>query len=261
MTYLRSVVRVALIVPCFVLLSSLPAFAQQPTLNAFATGTVVTVQWTPVAGAAVYEVEVGGAVSGAVTVPASPTQYALNAAPGVYLIRVRARAGNLVGPFSNVVTVTVGGAPAPAPPPPPGSTGNRTPNPAPGTILPLPGYGPAVVNSLAAQFPGALRASCGSNEWLYRLVYALRLMDTRWGLNWKRGHFGDLSQDVVTYNFGAGPDEGNTEVYIIDVISGHCGGNPGPNWQDQTRATRDAGTIGRWTLLPILPFLPPGAPR
>jgi hypothetical protein len=61
---------------------------------------------------------------------------------------------------------------------------------------------------------------------------------------------------TVTYNFASGADEGTTNVHIIDVISSHCGSNPGPAWQDVTGATRAAGTIGRWTLLPVLPYLP-----
>jgi hypothetical protein len=239
------------------LLSASSALAQQPTLEASVNGTLVTVQWTPVAGALAYDVEVSGSLSGGTTLGAQPTSYTLNAPPGTYTIRLRARAGALVGPYSNAVTITVG---APAPPPGPSApipppTGNRTPDPPPGTILPLPAYGPGVVGALAAAFPGALRNSCGNHEWLLRLVYQLRQFDTRWGLNWKRGNIGDLSEDVVTYHFGPGPDENSTDVYIIDVIGGHCGGNPGPNWQDQTAATRQAGTIGRWTLAPLLPYL------
>ena len=65
--------------------------------------------------------------------------------------------------------------------------------------------------------------------------------------NGKRGNTSDPSHDVVDYNYGGQPDEGTTDVYIVDVISGHCGGNPGPAWIDQTEATRNAGAIGRWT--------------
>jgi hypothetical protein len=87
---------------------------------------------------------------------------------------------------------------------------------------------------------------------LYRVVQALRQHDSRWGLNWKRGNVGDLSHDVVTYNFSADPDEGTTNVYILDVIVGHCGSNPQAAWIDQTEPTRQAGTIGRWTLQPYI---------
>jgi hypothetical protein len=195
-------------------------------------------------------------LNGGATIAPFPTSHVINAAPGTYSIRIRGRAGQIVGPFSNVVTFTVGSsAPSPAPSPVPPPTGNRTPDPPPGTILPLPGYAPSVVEAVAAQFPGALRNSCGNNEWLLRLVYQLRQIDTRWGFNWKRGRIGDLSQDVVTYNFGPGPDENSTNVYIIDVIGGHCGGNPGPSWNDVTEATRQGGTIGRWTLSPLVPYL------
>lgn len=242
-----------------VLMTSATVAAQQPTVAATVDGNLVTIQWTQVPGALVYDVEVSGALSGGITLPAQPTQYTLNAPSGTYILRIRGRAGNIAGPFSAPVTIVVG-TPAPAPPPPspvPPPTGNRTPDPPPGTILPLPGYGPAVVGQMAAAFPGALRNSCGNHEWLLRLVYQLRQIDTRWGFNWKRGRIGDLSEDVVTYHFGSGPDENSTNVYIIDVIAGHCGGNPGPNWLDQTQATREAGTIGRWTLRPLLPYLPP----
>jgi hypothetical protein len=250
----RAVLGVALM-----LCSSAVALAQQPTVTTNVNGTLVAVQWTPIPGAQAYDLEVSGTLSGGTTVGASPTSYSINAPPGTYTLRIRARAGSIVGPFSDPVTISVGAAtpaPAPAPGPVPPPTGNRTPDPPPGAILPLPGYGPTVVSQMAAMFPGALRNSCGNNEWLLRLVYQLQQIDTRWGLNWKRGNIGDLSQDVVTYHFGPGPDENSTDVYIIDVIFGHCGGNPGPNWGDVTAETRHQGTIGRWTLAPLLPYLP-----
>jgi hypothetical protein len=253
MTLKHALTRGAIAVTAF-FISSYTAHAQQPTVAATVNGNLVTVQWTPLAGAQAYDVEIGGAFSGAGTLPAFPTSYVVAAGPGTYMLRIRGRAGDLVGPFSEIITITVG-APAPPPSAPP-PAGNRTPDPAPGTILPLPAYGATVVNQIAATYPGALRNSCGNNEWLLRLVYALRQIDTRWGLNWKRGNVGDMSQDVVTYNFGPGADEGTTNVYIIDVIFSHCGSNPGPNWHDVTGATRAAGAIGRWTLLPLLPYLP-----
>ena len=79
-----------------------------------------------------------------------------------------------------------------------------------------------------------------------RVVDTLRTYDSRWGYNWKRGNVGDPSMDVIDYHFG-GRDEGTTEVYIIDIIGGHCGSSPGPAWVDQTDVTRSQGTVGRWT--------------
>ena len=145
-------------------------------------------------------------------------------------------------------------APAPAPgpydpgPAPPG--GSRTPDPPAGQRLPLPDMS-HVVQQVAREYPGALQNSCqehgGSWEFMDRVVDRLRQYDTRWGYNWKRGNVGDPSQDVVDYHYSAGPDEGSTEVYIIDIISGHCGSSPAPGWGDVTDVTYQNGTIGRWT--------------
>jgi hypothetical protein len=146
-------------------------------------------------------------------------------------------------------------APPPAPSPGPSPTnpnvplgpGGRTPNPPPGQRLPLPSYGASVVQQVAAGYPSALRNSCGNWEFMDRVVDTLRTYDTRWGYNCKRGNCGDPSQDVVDYNWGSQPDEGTTEVYIIDVISGHCGATPSPTWSDVTDITYNSGTVGRWT--------------
>jgi hypothetical protein len=114
-----------------------------------------------------------------------------------------------------------------------------------------------VVNQVAAERPGDLRFSCptehrgDNNNFMIEVVRRLRQQSARWGFNWKRGNVGDLSQDIVTYFYGEGSAEGSTQVYIVDIIGGHCGPNPSPFWQDQTQATISAGTIGRWTLAPL----------
>lgn len=142
-------------------------------------------------------------------------------------------------------------APSPTSPTVPLGPGGRTPNPPPGQRLPLPSYGASVVQSVAAAYPAALRNSCqdhgGSWEFMDRVVDTLRTYDTRWGYNCKRGNCGDPSHDVVDYNWGSQRDEGTTEVYIIDVISGHCGSAPVPAWIDVTNITFNSGTVGRWT--------------
>jgi hypothetical protein len=118
------------------------------------------------------------------------------------------------------------------------------------TDLPLPDMS-HVVDQLASERPDLLADSCladgGSWGFLDELVDRLRQVDDRWGYNWKRGVEGDASQDVVDYHYGHGTREGSTEVYIVDVIVGHCGPGPGPGWIDQTQPTADAGTIGKWT--------------
>lgn len=123
----------------------------------------------------------------------------------------------------------------------------RTSDPAPGLRLGLPEMG-RVVEEVAARFPDALRSSCqehgGSWDFLDRLVDELRTRDTRWGYNWKRKVVGDPSLDAINYHWGAGPDEGSTEVYTIDVIMGHCGDNPSPTWME---LTDENGPGAMWT--------------
>ena len=139
-----------------------------------------------------------------------------------------------------------GGYVPPAPPAP----GGRTPDPPVGGKLPLPNMS-AVVQQIAAAYPAALRNSCqdqgGTWEFMDRVVDELRKYDSRWGYNWKRGNVGDPSKDAVDYHWGRGADEGSTEVYIIDLIGGHCGPNPTAGWSDVTDVTLNSGTIGRWT--------------
>lgn len=109
-----------------------------------------------------------------------------------------------------------------------------------------------VVLQVASEHPDWLLNSCvdagGNNEFLFEVVRRLRQKDERWGLNWKRGVIGDMSQDVVDYHYGDGPHEESTEVNIIDVIVGHCGDDPQAGWLDVTQATLDANTVGMWTL-------------
>jgi hypothetical protein len=116
--------------------------------------------------------------------------------------------------------------------------------------LPLPDMW-YVVEDLADEHPEMLANSCqdtgGNWDFLDTLVERLREVDERWGYNWKRGVEGDPSRDVVDYHYGYGEREGSTDVYILDVIVGHCGGSPEPGWLDQTQPTADAGTIGMWT--------------
>ncbi|MEZ5284065.1 MAG: hypothetical protein R2712_04495 [Vicinamibacterales bacterium] len=219
-----------------------------PALSASVSGTTVSFAWTPAAGASTYPARGRNHPSGPAVLsdlqPAGATSRAYpNAPPGTYYARIAAIIACGAQTMSGEVGLTVEA-------PPPGS-GPRTPNPPPGQRLPLPNMS-SVVDAIAREYPGDLRNSCGNHTWLFRLVQELRRYDTRWGLNWKRGRVGDLSEDIVNYNFGSEADEGTTNVYIIDVIGGHCGSNPSPAWLDQTEATRQAGTIGRWTLQPYL---------
>ena len=215
-------------------------------------GGFVSIEWPKVPGAVSYVLEASSTLGGGPDLLIQPlagnvTRVTTSNIPdGDYYVTVKAAIGCGTTGTSGQQLVKVSST----------GTGPRTPDPAPGQRLPMPGYASGIVNSMASQYSGDLRNSCrehgGNNRWLYRVVQRLRERDSRWGLNWKRGNVNDMSQDVVTYHYGPGRDEGSTAVYIIDVIAGHCGPNPGPNWNDVTEATRRGNTIGRWTLQPFV---------
>lgn len=229
------------------------------TFSSFSFSGYVSVSWTPIAGVSQYLVS--GAVNG--NVVATDLPFAANATAirgtfglGTYDITVKSQFACGGTPASASVRVVNDGAPP---------AGPRTPDPAPGQLLPVPGYGKSVVDALAAARPDLVNASCretgGNNRFMFEVVRELRKRDTRWGLNWKRGNAGDLSQDIVSYNVSALPDEGATtgpttatfNIRIFDMIGGHCGPRPGPNWEDVTGKTIDPGrTRAVWTLLPYL---------
>jgi hypothetical protein len=158
-----------------------------------------------------------------------------------YTWRARAELSDGYGAWSSNWTFKTPAAPV--------SGANRTPDPAPGTRLPLPNRS-GVVNAAYAARPDLVRRSCqdhgGTWEFMDYLVDKLREEDNRWGYNGKRGNASDPSQDIVDYHWGAGASDGSTQVYIIDIMLSHCG-NPAPAWIDQTGVTAQQGTVGRWT--------------
>lgn len=173
-----------------------------------------------------------------------------------YSWRVRAHLGNDVGPWSPWASFQSPRRPVATTPTVTTPTGTTT------CAAPLSPLGPgetrkprpneiAIVNSVASQFPAALRNSCqdhgGSWEFMDRVIDRLRAKDGRWGYNCKRGNCNDASQDVASYYYGgAYPDiQGRFEVYIFDLISGHCGSFPSTVWLDVTDVTASQGTVGR----------------
>jgi hypothetical protein len=122
---------------------------------------------------------------------------------------------------------------------------NRTDDPPPGQRLPKPNeFG--VVAQLFSDRPDLVARSCqpenggnGTWEFMEELLTRLRLRDTRWGYNSRRGVPGDVARDEVAYHWGSGPDEGSRDTYAWDVMGGHCGPNPTPAWIDVS----DLGTL------------------
>jgi hypothetical protein len=174
----------------------------------------------------------------------------------VYSWRVRAHIGNpdTYGPWSNWATfksmnrptTSVGGGGTVAL-----TGGCAAPISQAGTRIGIRPNDSAVVRAVASAYPGALSHSCqpegGSWEFMDRTVDALRSLNGRYGYNAKRGNMNDPSLDVVS--FFRGPDgnnfQGSSDVYIFDLISGHCGPTPGVIWNDVTDITFDSGTLGR----------------
>ena len=172
-----------------------------------------------------------------------------------YYWRVKGSDGSKESPYSNTLSFTT---PAASAPPGGGGGGGGVPGGVPKGSGgrgpdggPLPSYGEGVVRAVAAANPGALQNSCqdsgGSWQFMDQVVDTLRTYDTRWGYNGKRGNTHDPSKDVIAYHYGPGPDEGSPDVYIIDIIGGHCGATPSPIWNDVTQITLSSGTIGKWT--------------
>lgn len=82
-------------------------------------------------------------------------------------------------------------------------------------------------------------------SWAYMtgLVAYLQAIDPRVGGNGKRGNTSDPSKDAIAYYHGAGsPTAGTNDVYVVDIMGGHCGTSPSPVWIDQTRGD----TYGAW---------------
>lgn len=97
----------------------------------------------------------------------------------------------------------------------------------------------SVVADYAAANPAQLAASCldtgGNWAFMDGVVAALKAADSRVGYNGKRGNTADPSQDAVSYYHGILPAvDGSPDVYVIDIIGGHCGSNPVPAWSNVT---------------------------
>lgn len=98
----------------------------------------------------------------------------------------------------------------------------------------------ATVDAYAAANPAQLANSClatgGTWDFMDGLVAALQAVDPRYGFNARRGDVNDPSEDAVSYYTGVLSEmaAGSIEVFVFDVIGGHCGPTPSPAWQNVT---------------------------
>lgn len=166
-----------------------------------------------------------------------------------YSWRVRAVLVTSQGPWSGTTDFRTPRPVIVVPTPVPGPdvvNAYRTPDPPPGQRLPRPNH-LGVLLAMSAADPSLLRESCqehgGNWRFMDKTVDTLRILDMRYGYNCKRGNCNDPSLDVIAYHWGPGPDEGSTQVYCTDIISGHCGPTPSIFWNDVTDITFSSGTV------------------
>jgi hypothetical protein len=157
------------------------------------------------------------------------------------LWRVRAELGDAVGPWSNVMAFTTAGTAAATVPSgtPSTSAGPRPADPPPGVRLPLPDMQGVLRNfgDASQSCPRGLKYV--NNPWQDRVIDAFRQIDSRWGYNGKptrtaadnNGVPVVAAGDEAAYHYGAGPDQGSTEVHLVDLLIGHCGTAPTLTWR------------------------------
>jgi hypothetical protein len=229
--------------------------------------TVSTVTGRFVGGTFSYEFELmnsGNTVIDRITLPggSSSTTWTYPAdleRDTVYRVRARARMGAAVGPWSSSSSFRT-------------VFEKRTANPDPNSIcfdsmgnlvrgcIPPPNM-LHIVHQVIAANPGILsvQRSCQEEQWggdhvrgwefMDKLIDALRLEDTRFGYNCKRGNCSDPSVDVVVYNYGSGQDLGTNQIWAWDVITGHCGPGANGGWSHITNIFGSGGGFmsrGRW---------------
>ena len=245
--------------PTTIIVGGACAAPPAPTINSVTTnGNVLTLNWTAVAGTVGYRVQLSRAPDATEyqkDMAASQTSFVMGIPiAGTFYVRVVSGSACGALAISGERSFTIDGTTP--------ISGPRTPDPAPGQLLPLPDYAHNLVMEAARRFAGPLSRACKTNnEYLFLLLQELRRFDTRWGLNWKRGDRNQgLSSDIVSYNPTALPDDGNGRVYLFDVVGAECEANT-PSFNNVTAATWAAqgnpacaaGTYcTRWTLEPYI---------
>ena len=177
----------------------------------------------------------------------------------VYSWRVRAHVGNpdLYGPWSSWASFMSASKPVAIGPTIPTGTLSGScigPFSASGTRISARPNDSDISRAISQQFAADFQNSCqpeggGRGSWNYmdRTVDALRQRNGRYGYNAKRGNTNDPSLDVISFYRGASDAgfQGSSDVYIFDLIGGHCGPTPSSIWNDVTDITFDSGTLGR----------------
>jgi hypothetical protein len=162
--------------------------------------------------------------------------------------RVRSEYQEGVGPWSATMSFTTTGTAATPPSgggggtttPPPGNL-PRTADPPAGQRLPFPNR--QDVLSRFTNFPDSRSCPRGikyvNNPWQDEVIDAFRQTDSRWGYNGKPNRTASdnggvpvvAAGDEAAYHYGPGPDQNSPDVHLVDMLIGHCGGNPSLTWR------------------------------
>jgi hypothetical protein len=232
-------------------------------------GTLGLLMWNPGSGGAPTTYIVRASFSPndpapPIQIPLGTPYFTLDIPVGTYYVKIAAANGCGVSAPSTEVVVTS-----------PSTSPARTPDPPAGQRLPQP-----YVADLVAQFAAEARnlgylnpqTACPPragtfsdplearktqrNPFIDYVVGRLRQIDQRFGFNAKPTRAwvpSIIAGDEIAYHFGSDAPEGSPNVYLVDVLGGHCTGVSG----DADRHTPVYRTFydefGRWTLAGLTP--------
>lgn len=237
--------------------------------TAITRGSSVWLMWNPGSGRAATAYEVIARVGGGIVASLPVTTPYLNVAgvpSGTFDVTVRAANSCGTSAESNRVVVT-SGVNSPA----------RTTNAASGARLPQPFVRDQVLAAAAdAKAAGLMEGavSCPErpgytelesrkvnlNPYINFIVDRLRQFDQRFGYNSKptRAQYDAIvAGDEIAYHYGSDAAEGSPNVYLVDVLFGHC------TFRDETAEYRVFyDEFGRWTGAGrFTGWMPPTAPQ
>jgi hypothetical protein len=232
-------------------------------------GTLGLLMWNPGPGGAPTTYIVRAAFQAndpnpPIQIPLGTPYFTLGIPAGTFYVSIAAaNACGTSGP-SNEVAITS-----------PSTTPARTPDPAPGQRLPQP-----FVRDLVFQFAAEARnlgylqphIACPTrpgfpddnlearktqrNAYIDHVVGRLRTIDQRFGFNAKPTRAfvnAIIAGDEIAYHYGSDAPEGSPNVYLVDVLNGHCTGVLGlPDTLGPTYRTF-YDEFGRWTLAGLTP--------
>ena len=94
------------------------------------------------------------------------------------------------------------------------------------------------------------------NNYIDHVVRRLRTIDQRFGFNAKPTRAivnAIIAGDEIAYHYGSDAPEGSPNVYLVDVLGGHCTGILGQPDRHSPDYRTFYDEFGRWTLAGLTP--------